>query len=54
MLFKLKLAFMILARKYHPDKWNIDISEFSLETSVEKFKTLSNAYDELKQSNIIY
>ena len=42
---------MILARKHHPDKWDINISEFSLETGIEKVKNLSNTYDELITSN---
>ena len=40
---KVKLAFMILARKYHSDKQNINVSELSFETSVEKFKSLSTS-----------
>ena len=43
---------MILARKYHSNKWDINISDYSFETRVNKIKSLSNAYDELKQSNI--
>ena len=49
-----RLTYMLLARRYHPDKWNIDISEYSFETSVVKFKKLSNAFDELIQSNILF
>jgi len=45
---------MLLDRKYHPDKWDINILEFSLDKSVEKFKNLSNTYDELKQYNILF
>ena len=51
---KARLAYMLLARKYHPDKWDANISDISFETSVEKFKDLSNAYDELKKSNLLY
>ena len=51
---KVRIAYMLLARKYHPDKWDIDSSDFNLETSVEKFKNLSNAYDKLKKSNFLY
>ena len=46
-------AFMVLAREYHPDKWDINTSKLSFDESVEKFKHLSNAYDELIQSNIL-
>ena len=45
---------MLLARKYHPNKWDINVSGDNLDTSVEKFKNLSNAYDDLIQSNILY
>ena len=51
---KARVAFMLLARKYHPEKWDINTSEFSFETIVEKIKSLSNAYDELKESNFLY
>ena len=46
-------AFMVLAREYHPDKWDINTSKLSFDESVEKFKHLSNAYNELIQSNIL-
>ena len=36
------LQFRILARRYHPDKWN-EPKFFSKEEAIEKFKAIANA-----------
>ena len=46
-------AYYLLARKYHPDKWNEEISNISKKESEEKFKSISNAFEDLKLANCL-
>ena len=49
---RINVAYSHLARHYHTNKW--DNKGFSLETSIEKFKKISNTYDDLKLFNILF
>ena len=42
------------SRIYHPDKYNDNIKEFTREEGEDKFKKLSKAYEDLKNSNILF
>ena len=48
------VAFRILARIYHSDKYYDNIRKFSRGEGEEKFKILSNAYEDLKNSNTLF
>jgi len=48
---KFKRAYYLLARKYHPDKYNGEISKISKVECVERFKIISNAFEYLKLAN---
>ena len=43
---EIKESYRSLARKYHPDKWHVDLG-ISKEEGQEKFKEISNAYQHL-------
>ena len=45
------VAFRTLATIYRPDKYYDSIKEFTREEGEKKFKQLSNAYEDLKNSN---
>ena len=45
-----RTVYYLLARKYHPDKWNEEISKISKAESGERFKRISNAFEDLKVS----
>ena len=42
-----------LAVIFHPEKWN-NTRPFTLEEGREKFKDISNVYDSLIKSNILF
>ena len=48
------VAFRMLARIYHPNKSYGNIKQFTGEEGEKKFKKLSNAYDDLKNSNTLF
>ena len=48
------VAFRTLARIYQPDKYYDNIRKFSRDEGEEKFKVLSNAYEDLKNSNTLF
>ena len=48
------VAYRKLARIYHPDKWSLCPRNFTQEEGNEKFKSNSNAYEELKNSNTLF
>ena len=48
------VAFRTLAKVYHPDKFYDSIRQFIREEGEEKFKILSNAYEDLKKSNTLF
>ena len=41
------VAYRKLTCKYHPDIWNGEKVDYKYDTSVEKFKTIANAYQGL-------
>ena len=47
----MNVAYRKLARKYHPDKY-YELCEFT-EEGIETFKKISNAYEDLKDSNLL-
>ena len=46
-------AYYLLARKYHPDKWNEEISKIIKAESEERFKSISNTFEDLKIANCL-
>ena len=44
---EIKMRYMALARKYHPDKW-CSRCKFSIMEGENVFKNISNAYDVLQ------
>ena len=51
---KVTVYFRTLARIFHPDKYYDKIKEFTRKEGEEKFKQLSNAYEDLKNSNTFF
>ena len=49
----MRRAYYLLARKYYPDKWNEKIAKISKAESEERFKIISNAFEDLKISNCL-
>ena len=52
-LREVRRSYYLLARKYHPDKWNEEISKISKAESAERFKSISNAFEDLKMANCL-
>ena len=52
-LKELRRAYYLLAKKYQPDKWNEGISEISKVESAERFKSISNNFEDLKIANCL-
>ena len=52
-LREVRISYYLLARKYHPDKWNGEISNISKAESAERFKSISNAFEHLKMANCL-
>ena len=50
---KVIVAFRTIAKIYHPDKYYDNIGQFSREEGEEKFKILSNVFDDLKNLNTL-
>jgi len=50
---EVRKAYYLHARKYHPDKWNEEISKISKAESEERFKSISNALEDLKMANCL-
>ena len=46
-------AYYLLTRKYHPDKWNEEISKITKAESEERFKSISNTFEDLKIANCL-
>ena len=46
----MRKAYYLHARKYHPDKWNEEISKISKAESEERFRSISNALEDLKMA----
>ena len=43
----------MLARKYHSDIWNEEISKISKKETEERFKSISNAFEDLELANYL-
>ena len=52
-LKELRRTYYLLARKYHPDKWNEEISKISKAESAERFTSISNAFKDLNIANCL-
>ena len=48
------VAYKKLVRKYHPDNWDGKKVDYSYDTSVEKFKTIANIYQDLCETNLLF
>ena len=48
-LREVKRAYYFLARKYNPDKWDETILNISKTESEERFKIISNAFEDIKR-----
>ena len=49
----MRRAYYLLARKYHPDKWNKELLNISKAESEEIFKSISNPFEDLKLANCL-
>ena len=50
---EVRRVYNLLARKYHPDKWNVEISNISKVESKKRLKRIWNAFENVKLANCL-
>ena len=52
-LREVRRAYYLIARKYHLDKWNGEVSNISKAKNEERFKRILNTFEDLKLANLL-